>query len=373
MPAGFSNPFYGDRAIYSSGDNLRGWLTGGVALEDLQGQMEAQQNPNLLSGSQVRGMQTWSPWEQQRGAREGLYGQATTNALAAQNRGAAQMDLAAQGQIAAQQQDLASMLRSRATGGAPSLAEMMLGRERENNIAASRSAAASMQGLTPAMRARLAQSGMEQANISATQQGAMLRAQEQAQAEQALAAQLGSMRGSELGIAQANLGAQMQQRQANDAMSAQAQAVAAERARQEQAAAAEEARYKQQLLALQAQAQEGQLARNQQSQGGMLSAAGSVLGAIFSDKTVKKNITSGEKEIGEFLDALGSAYTYRYKKSHDDGGKRHLGVMAQDLEKSQAGKRMVVNVGGKKAIAPDAGTVLAALGAIHKRLQSVGA
>ena len=371
--AGLSNPFYGDRAIYSNQDNLRGWLTGGIALDDINASMAARTNPDLLSGAQVRGLQSWDPRAQQAGTRQAFYDQATISAMGAQNRGGPQLDLSRQNPIAAQQQALASMLYSRATGGAPSLAEMQLAQSREANIAASRSAAASAQGLTPAMRARLSQAGLEQANFSATQQGAMLRAQEQAQAEQALASQLGSMRGSELGIAQANLGATAQQRQLNDAMSAQAQAVAAERSRQEQAATAEQARYNEQLLALQAQQREGQTEREQKAQGGMMSAAGGILGAIFSDRTVKRDVKSGEKEIGEFLDALGSAYTYKYRKSHDDGGKTHLGVMAQDIEKSRAGKRMIQDRGGKKAIAPDVGTMLAALGSLHKRLQAVGA
>jgi len=138
MPAGFSNPFYGD------GPSTRTlttpwWLTAALRSRTCKTD-EAQQNPNLLSSSQVRGMQTWSPWSSNAG-RGGLYAKRHQR-LAAQNRGARRW-ISRTEQIAAQQQDLASMLRSRAQGNAE-LAEMMLGREREQHRC-SRSAAASMQ------------------------------------------------------------------------------------------------------------------------------------------------------------------------------------------------------------------------------------
>jgi hypothetical protein len=64
----------------------------------------------------------------------------------------------------------------------------------------------------------------------------------------------------------------------------------------------------------------------------------------LSDRRLKKNIKKANKETDSFLDSLKS-YSYDYKdQSHGKG--KQLSVMAQDLEKTRAGKRSVVDVKG---------------------------
>lgn len=74
-------------------------------------------------------------------------------------------------------------------------------------------------------------------------------------------------------------------------------------------------------------------------QGGMYSTTGTGQPGVVSDEKAKTNIAPGNKELEEFLDALG-VYSYEYKnKEHGEG--RHYSTMAQDLEKSKIGKTMV--------------------------------
>lgn len=61
---------------------------------------------------------------------------------------------------------------------------------------------------------------------------------------------------------------------------------------------------------------------------------------LTSDENAKTNITSGEGDLQEFLDALG-AYSYDYKdKAH--GEKTYVSPMAQELEKSKIGQSAIV-------------------------------
>ena len=58
-----------------------------------------------------------------------------------------------------------------------------------------------------------------------------------------------------------------------------------------------------------------------------------------SDVSAKKNIVPANKELEEFLNALG-VYSYEYKDKQNGEG-RHISTMAQDLEKTEIGKSMV--------------------------------
>jgi len=71
--------------------------------------------------------------------------------------------------------------------------------------------------------------------------------------------------------------------------------------------------------------------------GGILQGAGSIIG---SDKRIKTNVKPGQQDVSDFLDHL-KAKSWDYKDPDRFGHGRKLGVMAQDLEKSTIGKRMV--------------------------------
>ena len=86
--------------------------------------------------------------------------------------------------------------------------------------------------------------------------------------------------------------------------------------------------------------------------GGWGAVAGGIAG-LFSDRKLKKKVRSANprasaKEIDQLLKNL-KAYNYEYKNQKYGSGRR-LGVMAQDLEKTRLGKRIVVDTPVGKAI-----------------------
>jgi predicted XRE-type DNA-binding protein len=117
----------------------------------------------------------------------------------------------------------------------------------------------------------------------------------------------------------------------------------------------------------------GQQANQSKSAGNIIGTVGSVV-AMMSDERQKKNIKAADEEMREFVDAL-SPNTYEYKDTSLEGtspGKRY-GIMAQALEKSRAGKSIVLDTkdGKKVDVAQGLGVALAALAAMNKRLGKV--
>lgn len=70
---------------------------------------------------------------------------------------------------------------------------------------------------------------------------------------------------------------------------------------------------------------------------------------LLSDQNAKKDIKSGDKDIQRFLDNL-SSKSYDYKDQEKNPKGKQLGVLAQDVEKSDAGKDMIVETDDGKAI-----------------------
>lgn len=109
--------------------------------------------------------------------------------------------------------------------------------------------------------------------------------------------------------------------------------------------------------------------------GGGMNILGSALGGwLASDKNVKKGIKStSPKDINSFLDALES-YDYSYKRG-DTSPK--TGVMAQDLEKSSIGKKLVSEdpMSGTKMVDTRSATLtmMGALSELHKRQKAIEA
>lgn len=98
-------------------------------------------------------------------------------------------------------------------------------------------------------------------------------------------------------------------------------------------------------------------------------AAAKIIAKIASDKNCKEDIKDANVDIEDFMKNL-KPYTYRYKKSPED---QHIGVMAQDVEKSDAGK-LVVSEGkeGKEIDIPDALTaLLASTGNLNDRISKL--
>ena len=121
------------------------------------------------------------------------------------------------------------------------------------------------------------------------------------------------------------------------------------------------------------QAETASAAAGGQLLGAGLGAAGV---AIASDERAKRDISSGDDPIEQLLDEL-SPKEYRYIEGVDDGGaQKHVGVMAQDVERTPSGAGMVQeDAQGVKSL--DVGDIaqasLAASANIHKRLKALEA
>jgi len=107
--------------------------------------------------------------------------------------------------------------------------------------------------------------------------------------------------------------------------------------------------------------------------GALGSAAGGYLGGAAiaaSDRELKNDIQPAEGDIDEMLNKLA---VYRYK--YDDPGKygegQRVGIMAQDLEKSDIGSEMVVEGSEGKAISADVSTLMAALSRLSERINKL--
>jgi hypothetical protein len=79
-----------------------------------------------------------------------------------------------------------------------------------------------------------------------------------------------------------------------------------------------------------------------------------------SDVRLKTDIGDGRDESRELLRSLGAS-SYRYKDPQMNGPGRHVGIMAQDLERTPQGRAMVTDTPQGKAI--DGGKLVTALGA----------
>lgn len=241
-------------------------------------------------------------------------------------------------------------MQKRALGQAPTLSELQMRSANDRSLAQTMAAAAAARGGNPALAQRQIANQRAAASRDVAQQSAQARLQEQmmyqqAQAQEQAAADAllsgATRQGFDMETQPANLLAQYEGMRF-------AQDVARRNAVREQ---------QQQLL------------------GQGLNIGSSLLGAFaMSDKANKKNIKPGDKKISKFLDSL-SAREYEYKNTEQPGtapGKR-VGIMAQDLEKSDAGKSMVVDTPSGKMVnyAQGFGTMLAAQAEMNKRLKKL--
>jgi hypothetical protein len=331
----------------------------------------------------------------------------------------ANINMAPQDQLRAQQMAFAQQLQQQAQGiGAPSVANLQLQAGTDRGLAQQMAMAASQGG--GALAQRQSQRGMADISQAAAGQAAALRAQEQLAAQNQYAQALSGVRGQDIGLAtsqagfdqqtglanagftqQANLANQAAmnqfelaqagfdqqanvtnagfQQQANIAqveaqLQADAQADAMRRAflgAETQALGIQEGAFQTQQQ-LQAQT-DAQNKANQSQQGAAgLGALGAMGAAMLSDQSLKENIEStSDADMGSFLDAL-TGYNYNYKDENHGSGKK-VGIMAQDLEKSEIGKLLVIETPEGKAVDTKMGfgTALAAISSLNKRIKEL--
>ena len=100
---------------------------------------------------------------------------------------------------------------------------------------------------------------------------------------------------------------------------------------------------------------------------GLITAGGGLggqIGQMVSDERMKSNVRDGNADAKAMLDALSA-------KKYDKFGEEEVGIMAQDLEKSKAGDKMVEEVEGVKTIPKGFGEVLAAMANLNDRLSKL--
>jgi hypothetical protein len=219
----------------------------------------------------------------------------------------------------ADQAELIAKLKARANGEGPSLAEAQTNQNMGKVLANQVSAVRSGPGLNPALQARLAGQAGQQAATDAAQQGTIARLAERDAAEQALGNQILGAQGSSLSQDKLNM----------DSTNS-----------------------------------------NANRWTNLISGAGTAAVAA-SDKNAKENIKDSNGDARSLIDHLkGKLYEY---KDDSNGPGVHVGIMAQDLEKSPLGRSMVFEDNGTKKVdfGKGFGAVLAAVAEINDKLKEL--
>lgn len=234
-----------------------------------------------------------------------------------------------------------------ASGAMPTAAQQMLQNQQQNNIAQSMAMAASARGGQNAgMNFRQAQQAGLAANQQALAQAMPMQTQERMAANQMVA-----------GIGAQGLG----------------QDLAYQQAQNQQQMMARQAEYEQARDLMNAQMGVGMANKKSEDalKGGLMSTAGQVGAAFLSDMNAKTNIESGKADVRALLDSI-NAHKYEYKDAKHGAGK-HVSVMAQELEKTELGKKMIINTPEGKMVnyAAGAPAILAAAADLHKRVKEL--
>lgn len=312
---------------------------------------------------------------------------AFSGAMRADSRGpasamAAQINTGQSDQMRGRQMGLADLLDAQARGtGGPSAAELQMRRGADQNVANAMGMMAAQRGSNAG--AAMRQIGQQRAAIGAqtNADAGLMRAQEQMSAQNQLGQLLTGVRGQDMSMATgqaqlqqqaglANLQSSVQQRAMNDQMvqyytSAGMSLDQAKLAAQQALDQISFERWK---------AREGintqERAQNFQLVGAGASAIGGMM--AMSDERLKEEIRPGDAKVYSFLDAL-NASEYRYKEPKKDGEGGQLSVMAQELEKSEVGRRFVRETPRGKAVdyAKGFAALLAGESALHKRLKAL--
>jgi hypothetical protein len=210
------------------------------------------------------------------------------------------------------------------------------GQQKEQNINAFNSAVASQRGVSPTISAMLMGNNLANANQQASQVASNLGAQAGFQAQQAN--QQANLQAHQINSNNYNASKGMNQASSENAAN-----------------------------------------RSTQLIGGAMSGGAAAM-TLLSDERIKEkkkklNPDDDDNAVNEFLDSL-TPHSYQYKEGSDgdDGGRKHLGIMAQNVEGTEAGEGIVgENGNGTKQldVAQLTGSLAAGLGAIHRRLRQI--
>lgn len=265
--------------------------------------------------------------------------------------GVAQVNGDPQAQFRAMQMQQAQQLQGIANGTQQGAGELAAQRQVQNAVAAQQAQARMARGgANSALAARNAANNTASIGLTGAGQAQQAALSDQQAAQGQLSNALNQGRGQDLSMGTTN--AQLQQNQYGQNLGALTSLNG------------------QQLGANQASMQ----ATNQQQGilGGLLNMGGAAIGALASDRGLKTSINEDAgSDIDDMLNHL-VAKTYRYKDEKYGAGAR-IGVMAQDMAKSQAGARVVrAEPDGLKLDVNNAiGAALAATARLNHRMRKL--
>lgn len=298
--------------------------------------------------------------------------QAPTAAPAATSQ-SAQINLRPQDQFRGMEMDQARRLQAVASGQAKGPGELAVDRQIAQSLANQQGQARMARGSNAGLGALAAARGSAQTGVTGaglSQQAALA---DRMAAEQQLTGVVGQGRGADIGLATQQAGLNQQTNLANQ-QAQQQTSLANLDAQLRQTGMNDQARlaYLQQLTgmdAIELQARIEKDKREQEMMGAIMGGIGGGIGAIaLSDRNLKTDIKDASQEVDEMLDRM-SPYSYRYKDERHGAGPR-AGIMAQDLERSDAGRRLVVEtpVGKGVDVNKAVSAALAAAARLHRRV-----
>lgn len=275
-----------------------------------------------------------------------------------------------------------AMSREAATGNVPSAAAIQQNQGIEQALRAQMAGANSARGGAHNQLAAItnAQNQGAQLQQGAINNAAALRAQEQAAARSLFGQQAFQQSGLQQNLQLANQNAGLQAQNMNQQAGLQAQGLNQNRMLNLLSGISDIERLRLQGVLGDIGSQTQLASQHQQGRsgigGGLLSAVGSAL--ALSDEKSKKNIKDGSHESQKFLDALKS-HVYEYKDEYKEEGApdgKHMSPMAQELEKTVAGKDMVKETGdGTKMVdysSPQGyGAILAAMSHLNEKIKDI--
>ncbi len=247
------------------------------------------------------------------------------------DRQAPMMDQTQQLQARQQQQGLAGMLQRQASGQQAGAGELAVNRQVGQAQAAQASQSMMARGANAGMANRQAARSTADIGVAGAGQAAQAQMQDQTNAMGQLGGVLQGMRGADVQVAGANQASQMQQQQVQ--LAALAQMLGIDQA--EMQARIEKAKVD---------------AGDKGNIGGIMTG----LGTMMCDENLKTDVEPEGVEIDEMLRNIVPC-SYNYKdKVHGEG--RRVGVMAQDLQRTEIGESIVFDAGdhleidGNKAV-----------------------
>lgn len=283
-----------------------------------------------------------------------------------------------------------------ANGQQQGAGEIAAQRQTQNAQAAQQAMARMARGSNAGLAYRNAANQTASAGLNGVGMGQQAALQDQQAAQGLLANAVNAGRGADINVAGQNAGFQQQTGLSNAAMQGQTQ----------QQNSANYLALLQQLGNMDATQLSGQNAANMANAqmnnsllGAGLSAGGQILASnlgrqpqqeqapinlTYSDRKTKKNIRLADSDIDEMLDKLEPS-SWEYKDDRMGKGRR-TGVMAQDLEKSNAGRKIVHDIPELPGFGPKAkplpaakaidlraavSTLLASSARLHHRLKAV--